>query len=105
MESSETFQVLIMCVICAIFGLGLLCFAGVHIDLAFKNQTTLESFKVKSRDNPYDLGRRANWEQVFGTNPWYWFVPVYTSIGNGMDYPRRDIPRKEARPEIEIIEF
>lgn len=26
--------------------------------------------------NPFDLGGWKNWYQVFGTNPWIWFLPV-----------------------------
>eukprot|EP01127_Copromyxa_protea_P023974 TRINITY_DN9242_c0_g1_i1.p1 TRINITY_DN9242_c0_g1~~TRINITY_DN9242_c0_g1_i1.p1 ORF type:complete len:283 (-),score=34.50 TRINITY_DN9242_c0_g1_i1:60-908(-) len=90
MAATDTFQVLIMCIVCTVFGLGLLCFAGIHIDLSLKNLTTLESFKISSKENPYDLGRKENWEQVFGRNPWYWFIPIFTSLGNGVEYPRND---------------
>jgi len=91
---------LIMSIVCGIFGLGLICFAGVHIDLVLKNQTTLESFKVKPKNNPYDLGRRANFVQVFGTNPWYWFLPVHTSLGNGLTFPRNDTDIEEVQYEF-----
>jgi len=87
METWDSFQILLVSIVCAIFGLGLVCFAGIHVDLAMKNQTTLESFKVSQRNNPYDLGRRANWEQVFGRSPSLWFFPVPTYLGNGLQFP------------------
>jgi len=93
MSSADTFQGLVASIVCTVFGLGLICFAGIHIDLALKNQSTLESFKISQRNNPYDLGRRANWEQVFGKSPWLWFVPVATTLGNGLTFP---IERKES---------
>lgn len=37
---------------------------------------------------PYDLGRRRNWLLVYGPRPLLWFLPVFTSLGDGYTYPR-----------------
>eukprot|EP00028_Trichosphaerium_sp_Am-I-7-wt_P002512 CAMPEP_0168524282 /NCGR_PEP_ID=MMETSP0405-20121227/10551_1 /TAXON_ID=498012 /ORGANISM="Trichosphaerium sp, Strain Am-I-7 wt" /LENGTH=65 /DNA_ID=CAMNT_0008546447 /DNA_START=279 /DNA_END=476 /DNA_ORIENTATION=- len=52
--------------------------------MTLKNETTIEGF---FRENPYDIGRRKNWEQTMGKNPWLWFMPVPTTQGNGLVYP------------------
>jgi palmitoyltransferase len=57
---------------------GLLAFLGFHTYLILTNQTTMEWATRDSRRyealrrsatlrrNPYDMGRRLNWEQIFG---------------------------------------
>jgi len=36
------------------------------------------------------MGKSENFKQVFGTNPYLWFLPVYTTMGNGLTFPRKD---------------
>ncbi|ORX77228.1 zf-DHHC-domain-containing protein [Anaeromyces robustus] len=38
--------------------------------------------------NPYNLGALNNFYQVFGKNPKLWFIPVYSSEGDGYHYPK-----------------
>jgi hypothetical protein len=38
--------------------------------------------------NIYDLGPLENWKQVFGDCWWKWIIPLYTSKGDGMTFPR-----------------
>jgi hypothetical protein len=38
--------------------------------------------------NQFDLNSgRKNFEQVFGTNPWVWFLPVRSTPGDGTSFP------------------
>ncbi|OAY76916.1 putative protein S-acyltransferase 12 [Ananas comosus] len=44
----------------------------------------------------YDLGKKKNFEQVFGTNKLLWFLPLYTAADQenipalqGLDFPTR----------------
>lgn len=37
--------------------------------------------------NAFDIGRRANWEQVMGPDPLKWFLPFRNSVGNGLAFP------------------
>ncbi|KAF9512155.1 hypothetical protein BS47DRAFT_1466052 [Hydnum rufescens UP504] len=30
---------------------------------------------------------RKNWKAVMGDDPWYWFFPIGSTIGNGLSYP------------------
>mmetsp|Transcript_32327 Transcript_32327/g.76807 ORF Transcript_32327/g.76807 Transcript_32327/m.76807 type:complete len:312 (+) Transcript_32327:41-976(+) len=66
-------------------------FTGFHYMLLLKNMSTIEH--VEKRDptkkdqvNPFDLGRERNFIQVFGTNPWIWFLPVGGSLGDGVHW-------------------
>ncbi|KAG2239727.1 hypothetical protein Bca52824_091424 [Brassica carinata] len=61
------------------FALSVLGFLIMHIMLVARNTTTIEGYeKYITPNSPYDLGRKANFEQVFGRNKMYWFVPLYT---------------------------
>jgi len=83
--SGNEIQVIVAFMISISFGLGLVCFAGQHIHFALTNQTTLESFG-KRKPNPFDLGKKKNWEQVFGADPFLWFLPVLNPVGDGYHF-------------------
>ena len=40
----------------------------------------------KDQVNPFDLGKEKNWVQVFGDNPWLWFLPVGRTVGDGVHW-------------------
>ncbi|RDY00319.1 putative protein S-acyltransferase 14 [Mucuna pruriens] len=70
------------------FALSVLGFLIMHISLAYEKKTT-----PKWR---YDLGRRKNFEQVFGMDKKYWFIPAYSDEDirkipalQGLDYPSK----------------
>ncbi|OAF68268.1 hypothetical protein A3Q56_03996, partial [Intoshia linei] len=35
----------------------------------------------------FDLGCKQNFIEVFGIKKRYWFLPVFTSLGNGIEFP------------------
>ncbi|XP_016164584.2 probable protein S-acyltransferase 14 [Arachis ipaensis] len=77
------------------FAISLLGFMILHIILVIANTTTVEGFEKKSTPKwHYDLGWKKNFEQVFGTNKWYWFIPAYSKEDlrrmpelQGLEYP------------------
>ncbi|KAJ6326885.1 hypothetical protein OIU78_013887 [Salix suchowensis] len=79
------------------FALSIMGFLVMHISLVLGNTTTIEAFEKKT--NPkwrYDLGRRKNFEQVFGVDKRCWFIPAYSeedlecmSVLQGFDFPTR----------------
>ncbi|MQL68862.1 hypothetical protein Taro_001159 [Colocasia esculenta] len=79
------------------FALSLLCFLFMHASLLLSNTTTIEVYeKKKSVRWKYDLGKRKNIEQVFGTKKILWFFPLYSSEDlentpalQGLDFPMR----------------
>jgi len=65
-----------------------------HLYLTAMNQTTVESvrptrFSYGNDKYGYYLGIRRNFLQVFGSNSLLWFLPVYSSDGDGTAYPLR----------------
>eukprot|EP00754_Rhynchopus_humris_P041519 Rhum_TRINITY_DN25076_c0_g1::Rhum_TRINITY_DN25076_c0_g1_i1::g.181107::m.181107/K20028/ZDHHC2_15_20; palmitoyltransferase ZDHHC2/15/20 len=73
----------------AFFAVVLCFFTFFHIRLALSNETTIENEKAAAK---YDVGKWDNWQQVFGENPWYWFLPLWGNGpgGNGIDWPLAD---------------
>eukprot|EP00249_Psilotum_nudum_P011868 c23432_g1_i1 orf=630-1571(+) len=77
------------------FALSVLGFLIMHASLVAGNTTTIEAYdkKVSTRWR-YDLGRRKNFEQVFGTRKSFWFIPTYAEEDlrklpalHGLEYP------------------
>ncbi|URE01368.1 DHHC palmitoyltransferase [Musa troglodytarum] len=79
------------------FALSLLCFVGMHTSLVLSNTTTIEVYeKKKAVIWKYDLGKRKNFEQVFGTKKLLWFLPLFSAEDlekipalKGLDFPTR----------------
>lgn len=79
------------------FALSVLGFLIMHISLVLGNTTTIEAYEKKTAPKwRYDLGRRRNFEQVFGTDKKYWFIPAYSEedlrrlpVLQGLDYPTK----------------
>lgn len=96
----NSIQFLIICVYA--LGLGLCCIAlaSLHFYLIYHNRTTIEQIQYKDLKKEgrlnddwygfkYDLGLKENWKQVFGDNPWLWFIPKRNSKGNGVTFPKK----------------
>jgi len=77
------------------FALSLLCFVIMHASLLSSNTTSVEVYeKKKGLRWKYDLGRKKNFEQVFGTKKALWLLPLYSKEDvenilalHGLDYP------------------
>mmetsp|Transcript_31513 Transcript_31513/g.66947 ORF Transcript_31513/g.66947 Transcript_31513/m.66947 type:complete len:299 (-) Transcript_31513:202-1098(-) len=64
-------------------------FIKFHVKLVLENYTTIENLeREEGARSKFDIGRRRNWEQVFGSNPWFWWLPMHTQasrpIGDGV---------------------
>jgi len=64
-------------------------FLKFHLRLVLENYTTIENLeREEGAKSKFDIGRRRNWEQVFGADPWLWWCPVHTQasrpIGDGV---------------------
>ncbi|XP_049825500.1 palmitoyltransferase ZDHHC20 isoform X2 [Aethina tumida] len=62
---------------------------GYHIELVAKNETTIEALREVMFSNgnmTFDLGCWTNFAEVFGDNRLLWFIPVFSSKGNGYNF-------------------
>ena len=69
------------------FGIATLFLGWYHISIVFQNVTTLEDGEWEV--NPFDLGWKENFLQVFGKDISLWFFPVPSSKGDGVLYPHK----------------
>ncbi|KAF8413039.1 hypothetical protein HHK36_001013 [Tetracentron sinense] len=87
------------------FALSVMGFLIMHLSLVTANTTTIEAYEKKTTPKwRYDLGRKKNFEQVFGTNKRYWFIPGYVEEDirrlpalQGLEYP--------SKPDLDAQEF
>ncbi|KAM0009660.1 putative protein S-acyltransferase [Helianthus debilis subsp. tardiflorus] len=79
------------------FALSVFGFLIMHASLVSGNTTTIEAYEKKTSPKwRYDLGRKRNFEQVFGTSERYWFIPAYSDEDlrrmpalQGLEYPSK----------------
>ncbi|KAK1430347.1 hypothetical protein QVD17_13018 [Tagetes erecta] len=79
------------------FALSVFGFLIMHASLVSGNTTTIEAYEKKTSPKwRYDLGRKRNFEQVFGTVVRYWFIPAYSEEDlrrmpalHGLEYPSK----------------
>ncbi|KAL0429020.1 UNVERIFIED_CONTAM: putative protein S-acyltransferase 14 [Sesamum radiatum] len=87
------------------FALSVMGFLIMHISLVTANTTTIEAYEKKTTPKwRYDLGRKRNFEQVFGMDKKYWFIPAYSEEDlrripalQGLEYP--------SKPDLDAQEF
>ncbi|XP_019189303.1 PREDICTED: probable protein S-acyltransferase 14 [Ipomoea nil] len=87
------------------FALSVLGFLILHMSLVSGNTTTIEAYEKKTTPKwRYDLGRKRNFEQVFGMDRRYWFIPRYSVEDlrripalHGLEYP--------TQPDLDAQEF
>ncbi|GKU95458.1 hypothetical protein SLEP1_g8815 [Rubroshorea leprosula] len=79
------------------FALSVMGFLIMHISLVAANTTTIEAYEKKLDPKwCYDLGWKKNFEQVFGNDKKFWFIPAYSKEDmrripalQGFEYPIR----------------
>ncbi|CAH8519138.1 unnamed protein product [Dicrocoelium dendriticum] len=99
--SVDRFMVMFLFIVAVMFGLCQLALGGYHCYLVGRNQTTLETYSVpRFRDGSqdpraFDLGRKSNFQEVFGTNVCLAILPIKTTLGDGIHWryrsPKSDI--------------
>uniref|UniRef100_A0A1I8B428 Protein S-acyltransferase n=1 Tax=Meloidogyne hapla TaxID=6305 RepID=A0A1I8B428_MELHA len=76
------------------FAISLGCLFVYHLILTGKNRSTVESFRPPifsygPDKNGFNLGARSNFVDVFGTEKFKWFLPIFTSAGSGLYFPQK----------------
>ncbi|XP_063852881.1 palmitoyltransferase ZDHHC20-B-like isoform X2 [Scylla paramamosain] len=95
------FHILFVFFVSIMFAISLVSLFGYHVFLVLKNRSTLESFRapifrlnhawVQDKDG-FSLGACNNFIEVFGEDRRKWFLPVATSLGDGVRFPVRGDP-------------
>jgi hypothetical protein len=66
----------------SILSVTLSFFFKFHLKLILSNSTTIETMDKKVLNKTtFNRGTKENWLQVFGSNPWLWFFPVFGKSG------------------------
>ncbi|XP_060516105.1 palmitoyltransferase ZDHHC15B isoform X2 [Cylas formicarius] len=93
LQGMGRFHIFFLFFVAIMFGVSLMSLFGYHCYLVLKNRTTLEAFRPPSFRGlgadkyGFHLGRYRNFKEVFGDNPKLWFLPLHTSLGDGIEYP------------------
>ncbi|XP_035983603.1 palmitoyltransferase ZDHHC15B-like isoform X1 [Fundulus heteroclitus] len=97
------FHILFLMFVAVMFFISLMFLFSYHCWLVAKNRSTLEAFSapvfVSGPDrNGFHLGLHKNLLQVFGEDRKLWFIPVFTSQGNGHYFPLRSQGSESRNP-------
>ncbi|GFY66181.1 palmitoyltransferase ZDHHC15B [Trichonephila inaurata madagascariensis] len=94
LEEPGRFHILVLFIVPVMFTISLISSFGYHCYFVSVNRSTLESFRPPIfRTGPnkdgFSLRRKANFTEIFGWNKSKWFLPVHSSLGNGVIFPTR----------------
>uniref|UniRef100_A0A8R1HQB5 Palmitoyltransferase n=3 Tax=Caenorhabditis japonica TaxID=281687 RepID=A0A8R1HQB5_CAEJA len=87
------FPLVFLLFLSCMFALSLSFLFFYHLYLTAKNRTTVESFRAPMIDGKYakdafNHGIRANYREIFGSNALYWFLPIHSSLGDGVTFKK-----------------
>ncbi|XP_022114768.2 palmitoyltransferase ZDHHC2 isoform X3 [Pieris rapae] len=99
--SSGRYHIVFAFFVALMFAVSLGSLFGYHCYLVAHNRTTLEAFRAPmfrggADKNGFSIGAFKNFKEVFGNSPNLWFLPVFTSFGDGIVYP---IPQQDEDTE------
>ncbi|GAV03633.1 hypothetical protein RvY_14029 [Ramazzottius varieornatus] len=95
-DGGGKFHILFLFFVSTMFAVSVLTLLSYHCYLVFSNQSTLEShrppvFTGGPDKNGFNLGRYQNFREIFGDKPALWFIPIFTSKGDGMEFPATSV--------------
>lgn len=93
-DTHAKFHILFLFVVAALFFISIGSLLSYHLWLVGKNRTTIEAFRAPVFANGPDksgfsLGFSRNVAEVFGDQPKYWMLPVFSSLGDGQSFVTR----------------
>lgn len=93
-EGSGKFHILFLFFVSVMFCISVSSLFWYHVYLVLRNRSTLEQFRAPyfaggPDEGGWSLGKRNNFQEVFGDRKLFWFLPLPTMIGDGLTYPTR----------------
>ncbi|XP_028840069.1 palmitoyltransferase ZDHHC20-A isoform X3 [Denticeps clupeoides] len=93
-DTHAKFHVLFLFFVASMFFISVMSLFIYHLWLVGKNRTTIEAFRSPvfrggTDKNGFTLGFSKNVAEVFGDEKKLWFLPIYTSQGDGYTFPTR----------------
>ncbi|XP_058804108.1 palmitoyltransferase ZDHHC20-A isoform X2 [Phymastichus coffea] len=94
LEGDGKFHLLFLFFVALMFAISLNSLFFYHCYLILHNRSTLEAFRPpmfrtgKDKDG-FSLGKYNNFQEVFGDDSRLWFIPIFTSFGDGVTFPER----------------
>ncbi|XP_066999359.1 palmitoyltransferase ZDHHC20-B isoform X3 [Anabrus simplex] len=88
------FHILFLFFVAVMFAVSLVSLFVYHCYLVLHNRSTLEAFRAPifqtgpDKDG-FSLGKYNNFQEVFGDNKKIWFLPIFSSLGDGVIFPVR----------------
>ncbi|XP_049844436.1 palmitoyltransferase ZDHHC20-B isoform X2 [Schistocerca gregaria] len=94
LKTAGRFHILFLFFVAVMFAVSLASLFSYHCYLVLKNRSTLEAFRppvfrTGADKDGFSLGTYNNFQEVFGDNRKLWFLPVFTSLGDGVVFPVR----------------
>ncbi|XP_038207156.1 palmitoyltransferase ZDHHC15-like isoform X1 [Zerene cesonia] len=92
--SAGRYHIVFAFFVALMFAISLGSLFGYHCYLVTHNRTTLEAFRAPmfrggADKNGFSIGAYNNFKEVFGNSPNLWLLPVFTSLGDGCEFPVR----------------
>uniref|UniRef100_A0A915HQE6 Palmitoyltransferase n=1 Tax=Romanomermis culicivorax TaxID=13658 RepID=A0A915HQE6_ROMCU len=96
-REKSRFHIMFLFFISGMFSVSIGCLFFYHLFLTAKNRTTIEAcyspfFEYGPDKNGYNLGFVKNFRQVFGPLSLKAFLPVHTTLGDGVNFPTNRAP-------------
>lgn len=93
-EVSGRYHIIILFFAPALFAASLIFLFAYHCHLISVNRSTLEylrkpTFQTGADRDGFNLGWHANFVEIFGEDVGKWFLPISSSLGNGVSFPTR----------------
>uniref|UniRef100_A0A1I7UHJ1 Palmitoyltransferase n=1 Tax=Caenorhabditis tropicalis TaxID=1561998 RepID=A0A1I7UHJ1_9PELO len=103
--STGRFPLVFLLFLSCMFSLSLSFLFFYHLYLTAKNRTTVESFRAPMIDGKYakdafNHGIRANYREIFGSFPLYWFLPIPSSQGDGCKFKLNEMIALAANNQV-----